>query len=785
MTESFAPRPDEFTHGPPERQAQSSFDASLLDTASLKQAVAEPLLTRVERQVEHDPLLIAVRTDALTLTYGELNRAANRLAHVLLARRGAGNETIPFLLERGALPIVALLGILKAGKTYVCLEPSNATQRIKIILADAQAGLLVTNNRNLDLAESVAGRQQEIVNLDQLAPGLLDHNPSLTIPADTPAVLLYTSGSTGQPKAAIHSHRTLLRNALVWLHSLGVTAADRQAVPFAYSFSWPTAHTFASFMAGATFYPDNFTRLGAADLCAWLARERITILHTTPSLLRQFMQSLPADYDGRFPDLRMVSCSGETLFPKDVERWQRCFEPNCQMALGYGASEASGIALSLITRDTRIEGEYVPVGRPRPGYEVLILDEEGKDLPTGQVGEIAIRSAFVSQGYWRRPELTDTVFKPDPLDPGKRVYLTGDLGRLRPDGQLEHLGRRDLQVKIRGYRVQLGEVEAALFATGLVKEVAVAAQTDARGENRLVAYVVPSGESAASVNRLRAALDRHLPDYMFPSAFVFLDTMPVNANGKIDRPNLPEPGPSRPDLDCAFVAPRDAIELHLVRLWEDLLGLRGIGIHDDFFALGGHSLLAARLVGQIEKECGQPFPGHGVRGAHHRQSGGRVPWQQPGSRLGVALGATGRRRAATAILVARRRVLALLVSELAAPFGPRPAGLRCRGAGNGWPATRLRPRRGHGRPLHKGDPRPATPGTLLRLRPLRLGRLGLRGGPPTARRRPEGGPAGALRFPHPGHSPPLPSPAAGRRLDHGLLAPPLGGEGKIPAPAHR
>ncbi|MCL5109804.1 MAG: AMP-binding protein [Chloroflexi bacterium] len=580
----------------------------VLSEARLAAWLTEPLLRRFERQVATAPERIALKSEALTLTYGELNRMVNRLAHLLRVRLGAGNQPVPFLVERGVWQVVATLGVLKAGKISVCVEPSNARERLKFILDDTQAGLLVSNRSNEVLAREVAGSDRQMVVLDELPTGLPDENLVLDVPPDDPAILFYTSGSTGTPKAVIHSHKTLLRNVFVRVFHDGIRAEDRQAIPFSFSFTWPNAHTFGSLLVGATVYPGNFTHLTGAEVSAFLAREGVTILHITPSLLRQFMQTLPPTYDGRFPNLRLVHTSGERLFPADVESWRSHFGPLCRLAYSYGASEASGIAANQIDKDTLIEGEFVPVGRPQVGYDISIVDAAGRPPPAGSVGQIVVASPYVALGYWRRPELTRAAFLQDPADPTVRIYATGDLGRWLPDGKLELLGRRDSQVKVRGYRVQLDEVEAALFGSGLAKEAAVVAKDDAQGEQCLAAYVVPSTQPRPTVSRLREALAASLPDYMLPSAYVFLDSLPLNANGKTDRPHLPEPSWARPPLDSLYVTPRDETELKLARIWEEALGLYGLGVHDDFFALGGHSLLAARCLARVEEVFGRQLP---------------------------------------------------------------------------------------------------------------------------------------------------------------------------------
>ena len=254
-----------------------------------------------------------------------------------------------------------------------------------------------------------------------------------------------------------------------------------------------------------------------------------------------------------------------------------------------------------VDKDTEISDAMVPVGYPLGDVEILLLDDEGEAVGFDQVGEIAIKSRYTSPGYWRRPDLTRAAFITDPQDEGERIYRTGDLGYMQPDGCLVVTGRNDFRVKIRGFRIEVAEIELALRGLTKVKEAAVVAHEDQRGEKQLVAYVVPEPEQAPTTSELRDFLKDKLPDYMVPSAFVVLDALPLTPNGKLDRLALPAPSLARPELDTNFVAPRNALEEQLVEIWEEVLGVERVGIHDDFFELGGHSLRATRVVSRVRE----------------------------------------------------------------------------------------------------------------------------------------------------------------------------------------
>ncbi|MHB1134124.1 MAG: amino acid adenylation domain-containing protein [Chloroflexota bacterium] len=588
------------------QQDQAITPAGATPAAAIDIDLYDPLYARFERQARRAPQRLAVQSVHETLTYAALNEKANRLAHALLRLRGDVNEPVPYLLDREDGPVTAILGILKAGKAYVCVEPSYPPARLRAYLADTQAGVVVTNRRYLALAREVAG-ERAILDLDDLDASLPVENPGLLVSPESLAVIFYTSGSTGEPKGVVHNHKTLLVRALTSAEPYRIDDSSRFASPFSTGHVMSTSTMFCLLTLGGCHYPYQLPRLGVASLAAWFAAEGITHAQLTPSVLRLLLETLPEDASA-LPKLRLMHVAGEPLFPRDVEQWRAKINPQARLSCIYGSTESLQSTRQILDRNTKTEGECVSIGRAVPGHEVFLVDENGQRLGAGLVGEIVLRSAFVSPGYWRRPDLSAPVFRPDPDDPDKQIYFTGDLGRLRPDGNLEHLGRDDAQVKIRGFRVQLGEVESTLFATGLAKEAVVAVRADSRGEPRLVAYLVPAAERKPTVFELRALLAHNLPEYMLPSAFVYLDSMPLNANGKVDRLHLPEPPSTRPDLATAYQLPRDAVELRLVELWEQVLGIRGVGVEDDFFALGGHSLLAADLALRIEAEYGVRLP---------------------------------------------------------------------------------------------------------------------------------------------------------------------------------
>jgi acyl carrier protein len=290
---------------------------------------------------------------------------------------------------------------------------------------------------------------------------------------------------------------------------------------------------------------------------------------------------------------------GDQISQKDVEIFKIYFASDCILVNGLGATECGLVRQYFNDKEVQITGNNVPVGYAVEDTKVLLFDDDGKEVGASCVGEIAVKSRYLSPGYWRRPDPTRARFLPDPNGGNELIYLTGDLGRIRPDGCLEYLGRRDFQVKIRGFRVEVTEVETVLLEHTNVRESTVVAQEGRFSDKRLVAYLVPSKKPGPSTSELRSLLKEKLPDYMIPSVFVMLDTLPLTPAGKVDRKALPFPSSARPELDTSFVAPTTPVEEELAKIWAEVLSLDQVGIQDNFFDLGGHSLLATQVISRV------------------------------------------------------------------------------------------------------------------------------------------------------------------------------------------
>ncbi|CAA9299517.1 MAG: Polyketide synthase modules and related proteins, partial [uncultured Chloroflexia bacterium] len=517
----------------------------------------------------------------------------------LLAQRGEGAESVALLLEHNALMIAAILGVLKAGKVYVPLDPSFPYARNAYILEDSQVSLIITNNENRFLAESLSENRHSLIDIDEIGAAHSDENVNLTITADNLANIIYTSGSTGQPKGVVQNHRNLLNVAMRYTNGLQISAEDRLTLLQSYSVAGSVSNMLGALLNGASLFPFDVKEEGLTRLADWLIEEEITVYHSVPTVFRQFANTLT----GRegFPELRLIRVGGEPVHAEDVQLYKKYFPPDSIFVNSYGASEAASVLRYCVDKDTEISDAMVPVGYPLGDIEILLLDDDGKAVAFDHVGEIAIKSRYTSPGYWRRPDLTRATFITDPQDEVARIYRTGDLGYMQPDGCLIVTGRNDFRVKIRGFRIEVAEIELALRGLNKIKEAAVVAHEDQRGEMQLVAYVVPEPEQAPATSELRESLKDKLPDYMVPSAFVVLETLPLTPNGKLDRLALPAPDLARPELDTSFVAPRNALEEQLVEIWVEVLGIARVGAHDDFFELGGHSLRATQLVSRVRE----------------------------------------------------------------------------------------------------------------------------------------------------------------------------------------
>lgn len=568
-----------------------------------KEDVERSVPERFERLVNLCPDHIAIEDGGATLTYRDLNRLANRIAHSILSLRGTGSEPVALLVGNTVSVVAAMLGVLKAGKFYLTLDVSQPMTRAAAILAECRPALLIADSKWMERAAALcdgfdpAGKMP-LLNLEALAPGLAEENPNLEISAAHLAYILYTSGSTGKPKGVMQDHRYILHLTMVYSNGGRISTTDRLVLLYSPSFAGAVRDIYCSLLNGATLLRFDVKCEGLTGLADWLRDQRVTVFFAVATMFRHFCRCLgPQD---RFPSVRLIYLGSETVFAGEIRLYQRHFLADCRMITSFGASELSPICQFPVHSATRIEGSTVPAGYPVDDVELLLWDTESKPVAAGAIGEIVVRSRYLSRGYWGHPELTEASFVPDPEFSDRHMFRTGDQGRLLADGCLLHLGRGDFQVKIRGYRVETAEVEAFFTATGLIRDALVTTWIDSTGEQNLAAWLVPlHAEAPPSVNKLRALIVATLPDYMVPSTFVFVESLPLTDNGKLDRRALPDPRLAGQRPDASYVAPRTALEQRLKEIWSELLGWDQIGLYENFFDLGGHSLLAMQVVARI------------------------------------------------------------------------------------------------------------------------------------------------------------------------------------------
>ncbi len=561
--------------------------------------IEQTIQERFEKQVSSYPGNTALRIGKEIWTYQNLNHKANQIARAILGASGSGEHRIALLLNHNASMVAGILGILKAGKTYVPLDAIHPAQRLTHILSDSGAEALLTDNTNLPLAQALIKESLQVINLDQIDASTPGHNLELPCTPDSLAYILYTSGSTGEPKGVVQNHRNVLHHIRTYTNNLHICADDKLTLLSSYAFDASVMDIFGALLNGATLCPIDLRSEDLTRLSERLIEEEITIYHSTPTVYRHFVNKLK-DKEG-CPSVRLVVLGGEVVQKQDFELYQKHFSDDCLLVNGFGPTESTVTLQYFVNQQAVIAHDTVPIGQAVENTRVSLVNEAGEQAAIYGVGEIVIKSPHVALGYWRRPKLTETAFSNTPAEGNWRSYRTGDLGRWQADGTIEYVGRRDDQVKIRGHRIELGEVEAALRTCRGVGECVVVMT---RGD-RLAAYVVP-GESykAVSVSEWRQQLGERLPQYMVPSVIMVIDKMPLSANGKVDKRALPEPEMSRDELAGEYEGPRTVTEEILVGIWMEVLTLERIGIHDNFFELGGHSLLATQVIARIR----QAFP---------------------------------------------------------------------------------------------------------------------------------------------------------------------------------
>ncbi|MGL6279959.1 MAG: AMP-binding protein, partial [Gaiella sp.] len=554
------------------------------------EALEQSLCARFAAQVAVHRSCLAVADATASLTYGELDGWANGIARAVRERVPDPPRPVALLFRQGTASTAAIIGVLKAGNLYVSLAPDDP--RSAQMSEAVDAGVVLTDHGHRASAEALAAGRP-VLCVDEIEPA---GDPDLHVAADALAYVFFTSGSTGRPKGVYDTHRNVLHNVLRYTNTLELAPSDRLSLVQSPSFSATVSSVFSALLNGAAVFPLHLDPQGVQQLGAWVRDERLTVFHSVPALFR----ALPRGAVQSFPDVRIVRLEGDRATSSDVELHRRHFGAESVLVNGLGLTETGLVRQLFVGRDTPVDAGVLPVGYPVRDMEVLVVDDDGREVAAGVSGEIAVRSRFLAAGYWNDPELTARRFV---ASDGLRTYLTGDLGRLRDDGCLEHLGRTDGGLKILGNRVEPAEVEAELARLPGIRDAAVVIREGRGGGGRLDAFVVADRERSEPPRDLRAALARRVPAHMIPATFAELDELPLGPNGKVDRNALPvPPAPAAGDV------PMDDLERLVARVWAPVLEVEHVAADDDFFALGGDSLAAAEIVAQLELETGTTLP---------------------------------------------------------------------------------------------------------------------------------------------------------------------------------
>ncbi|HYO58358.1 non-ribosomal peptide synthetase, partial [Archangium sp.] len=543
-----------------------------------------------EAQVQRTPDAVAVTFEGAQLTYAELERRANQLAHHLRSL-GVGSETrVGLCVERSLEMVVGILGTLKAGGAYVPLDPAVPAERLGFMMADAGVPVLLTQER---LVSGLPEHGARIVRLDSDWERIARRSEEPPISGSASANLayvIYTSGSTGKPKGTLLEHRGLCNTARSIIEAMAIQPDSRVLQFSSMVFDASVWEIFSALLAGARLVLGSREALmPGAPLQTFLREQAVTTALLTPSVLAHLEPE-------SLPKLQTLASGGEACTPELAARWK----PGRGFINAYGPTEVTVYCMQNLEVDPR----RPTLGQHVANTQVYVVDEWLQPVPVGVPGELCVGGVGLARGYLGRPELTAERFIPHPFsaEPGARLYRTGDMVRFLPDGDMEFLGRIDFQVKIRGFRIELGEVEVALTQHPGLREAVVGAREDGRGSKRLVAYVVPNGKQPApGAEELRSFLGKTLPDYMVPSAFVTMKALPLAISGKVDRRALPAPDWSRPELQGEYSEPQTPVEKQLAAIWAKVLRLERVGRHDNFFSLGGDSIIGMQILARAHQ----------------------------------------------------------------------------------------------------------------------------------------------------------------------------------------
>jgi acyl-CoA synthetase (AMP-forming)/AMP-acid ligase II/lauroyl/myristoyl acyltransferase len=561
---------------------------------------------RFRRVVDAIPQKPGVETGTNSLSFAALDAESDRVAQHILARRGIRSEPVAILLDPGLESMIALMGVFKAGKIACILAPDWEKDQLSGIWENLQPSLLVSDPAHRSLASGYLPQEDGWLDVNAPAgPGFNLRNVSIT--PDTPSLITYTSGTFTIPKGVLLSHRTVLHSSWFYHECQRISDKDRITFLCAFGTSIVNAISVATMHNGTTLVIPRVDISSPKAFFQWLDDQRITVFTVTAfGRLIQTMRTM--ETKPSLPHLRQLHIGGVELFRRDIVELRAFFPSKMDITYRLASTDANQISQLRLCPKDEVPWEKIPVGYPIPGKEILLINDEGNSVPTGEIGEISIRSKFLQLGYWKQPELTKQKLRPDPLSNGTVFFSSGDIGRILPNGMLEFLGRKDNVVRVKGYNIQLERIENELSKIPGVQEAVATTAAIGQGEHRLVAYLTLTPGASITIDNLRQKLSRSLPVYMVPSLFTFLEKIPRTATGKIDRKSLPPPSTMRPPISVPYEAPRNKCEERLCEIWAEILGIHPVGIRDNFYDLGGDSLLVLHMTMAVEADFQRQIP---------------------------------------------------------------------------------------------------------------------------------------------------------------------------------
>lgn len=540
----------------------------------------------------------AVSDEKQTLSYQELLIQSNKMAHSIIATLGNGNSNIGLLIDNNIYQVIAILGILKSGRSYVPLDPGFPPERNKLILEDAGCKILLCSSGTVKQAEEIAG-EKHLLLADKLSLQIPESKPQTKVLPESNAITLYTSGSTGKPKGVLQSHRNMVHFIKRMTELYPFLPDDKVAYFLSVAFSAHALPLLGALLNGCELKMHSFKSGNFLDFSRWMQTSGISFAMMIPSFLRHFLSA--QDKKDKYPDLRLLMLGGETLYRSDVEKARKVFHSSIEMVNIYASTEAYLMRSFSIKRDTILKTNIVPIGYPVEGMDIAIRGNNNKKTGTKEEGEIILSSKYLTGGYWKRPDMQERDFSISKKDESIRVFKTADSAYLLEDGCMVHTGRKDAVIKLRGYRIDFGEIINILLQNNEVTEAACTLKKDGAGTEHIIAYVVVASKVQYDPELSKAMLVRLLPDYMIPSHIVEVDELPKNSSGKLDIGSLPEPSWVSSGSDKKE-KPSNEIEAALVAIFEKVLKISPIGTNENFLKIGANSLGLFVAFSEVEKK---------------------------------------------------------------------------------------------------------------------------------------------------------------------------------------